>query len=189
MPTRTFAAIFLLDLLMTLFPNQAHQRYAAVAYLAVIVMLAAGEPCFAQSAPADITPPLIVAPAQCPSVLFDCNAPAIAKPHDQTLLDSATAHDQEQRAKMQADQVQAQQNLQKRIEFAREHPNAIYVFGNRIKTPQESVRDVFAKALSAPSTALTTSTYDSTGHRTECVSACYGPFCCVSTDSAADHQW
>ena len=174
---------------MTLPPNQAHHRYATVAYLTALVLLAAGQSCLAQSTPAAPTAPPIVTDPQCSSVLLDCNAPALSTPHDQKLLDSATARDQAQRAKMQADQVQAQQNLQKRIEFAREHPNAIYVFGNRIKTPQESVRDVFAKALSAPSTALTTSTYDSTGHRTECVSACYGPFCCVSTDSAADHQW
>jgi len=174
---------------MTLPASQAHRRYAAAAYLTALVLLAAGQSCLAQSTPAAPTAPPIVTDPQCSSVLLDCNAPALSKPHDQKLLDSAAARDQAQRAKMQADQVQAQQDLQKRIEFAREYPNTVFVFGNKIKTPQESVRDVFAKALGTPSTALSTTTYDSMGHRTECVNACYGPFCCVGTDSAADHKW
>jgi hypothetical protein len=116
----------------------------------------------------------------CSSVVLSCNTPSRPIAPEHQLLDSATARDQAQRAQAQADQIAAEQALQRRIEFARLHPNAIFVYGDK-PTPQESVSDVFNRTLGVPTTTLTTSTFDATGRRTECVSACRGPLCCVTT--------
>lgn len=119
-------------------------------------------------------------------MLVDCNAPKIAAAADKTLVDPATAQDQAKRAQLQADQVQAEKDLQKRIQFEHDHPGAIFVFGNRPPTRQQSVRAAFAKALGQPSSTLTSSSVDPVGRRTECVNACYGPMCCVTVQSAID---
>lgn len=173
---------------MSTFASKAKPGWARGVYLSVVVLLAVNRPCLAQAASADMAASSPITAPQCSPVLLDCNAPVLPTAHDRKLLDSATASDQAQRAKMQADQAQAEQDLQRRIEFARKHPNAIFVFGNRQQTPQESVRDAFARVLGKPLTTLTVSTFDSMGRRTECVSACYGPMCCVTTAAASDYR-
>ena len=122
----------------------------------------------------------VTAEPGCSSVVLSCNTPSRPIAPEHQLLDPATARDQAQRAQAQADQIAAEQALQRRIEFARLHPNAIFVYGDK-PTPQESVSDVFNRTLGVPTTTLTTSTFDATGRRTECVSACRGPLCCVTT--------
>ena len=163
--------------------------HAAVAYLAAAILLIAGGPCFGQTddtAPAgvEVGPPIIAseAPAspQCSSVVLSCNTPPRPIAPEHPLLDPATARDQAQRAQAQADRTAAEQDLQRRIGFERQHPNTIFVYGNK-SAPKESVTDVFNRALGVTTTTLTTSTFDSMGRRTECVSACHGPLCCVTT--------
>lgn len=165
-----------------------------VAYLAATLLLFASGSCFGQvddaaSASVEAAAPIVAseAPAnpQCSSVVLSCNTPVRPIAPDHELLDPATARDQAQRAQAQADQSAAEQALQQRIEFERLHPNTIFVYGSK-STPAPSVSDVFNRALGVPTTTLTTSTFDSAGHRTECVSACHGPFCCITTPSAAD---
>ncbi|SIO54561.1 hypothetical protein [Paraburkholderia phenazinium] len=183
---------------------------AAVAQLAVAMLLSASCACFGQAsdtadtpdtAPAsvDVAAPEVASPEVaspevaspiaasevtaepgCSSVVLSCNTPSRPIAPEHQLLDPATARDQAQRAQAQADQIAAEQALQRRIEFARLHPNAIFVYGDK-PTPQESVSDVFNRTLGVPTTTLTTSTFDATGRRTECVSACRGPLCCVTT--------
>lgn len=154
--------------------------------LNALVLLALSGACLAQTVPAALTVPPITSDLQCSSVLLECNAPTLPAAHDTQLLDPATARDQAHRAAMQASQAQAEQSLQKRIEFAREHPNAIFVFGDKQQSPQESVRDQFARSLANSPSTLSSSTFDARGSRTECVNACYGPFCCVTTPAASD---
>jgi hypothetical protein len=167
----------------------------AVTWIVAAMMLSIAGSCFGQTdntAPEGVeaVSPVIAsevqAPPQCSSVVLSCNTPVrpIA-PEQQQLLDPATARDQAQRAQAQADQAAAEKELQQRIEFARQHPNAIFVYGNK-STPKESVADAFNRALGVPITTMTTSSFDSMGRRTECVSACRGPFCCITTQSAAD---
>lgn len=122
----------------------------------------------------------------CSSVVLNCNPPARDIAPEHQLLDPATARDQAQRAQAQADQTAAEEQLQRRIEFARQHPNAIFVYGEK-SAPKESVSDVFNRALGVSTPSLTTSTFDSMGRRTECVNACHGPACCVTTTSAVDY--
>lgn len=122
----------------------------------------------------------------CSSVVLNCNPPARDIAPEHQLLDPATARDQAQRAQAQADQTAAEEQLQRRIEFARQHPNAIFVYGEK-SAPRESVSDVFNRALGVSTPSLTTSTFDSMGRRTECVNACHGPACCVTTTSAVDY--
>ena len=173
---------------------------AAVAQLAVAMLLSASCACFGQAsdtadtpdtAPAsvDVAAPEVASPIAasevtaepgCSSVVLSCNTPSRPIAPEHQLLDPVTARDQAQRAQAQADQIAAEQALQRRIEFARLHPNAIFVYGDK-PTPQESVSDVFNRTLGVPTTTLTTSTFDATGRRTECVSACRGPLCCVTT--------
>ena len=183
---------------------------AAVAQLVVAMLLSVSSACFGQAsdtadtpdtAPAsvDVAAPEVASPEVaspevaspiaasevtaepgCSSVVLSCNTPSRPIAPEHQLLDPATARDQAQRAQAQADQIAAEQALQRRIEFARLHPNAIFVYGDK-PTPQESVSDVFNRTLGVPTTTLTTSTFDATGRRTECVSACRGPLCCVTT--------
>jgi hypothetical protein len=169
--------------------------HAAVACLGAAMMLGAAGSCFAQTddtAPADVevASPIIAsevpAQPQCLSVVLSCNTPSRSFAPEHQLLDPATARDQAQRAQAQADQTAAEKDLQQRIEFARQHPNAIFVYGNK-STPTESVSDAFNRALGVTATTMTTSSFDSMGRRTECVSACRGPFCCITTPSAIDN--
>jgi hypothetical protein len=171
---------------------------ATVARLAAAVLFSASGACFGQAsgtantadtpdtAPAsvEVAPPIAASevPAEpgCSSVVLSCNTPSRPIAPEHQLLDPATARDQAQRAQAQADQTAAEQALQRRIEFEREHPNTIFVYGDK-PTPQESVSDVFNRTLGVPTTTLTTSTFDSRGRRTECVTACRGPLCCVTT--------
>jgi hypothetical protein len=167
----------------------------ALTWLVAAMMLSTAGSCFGQAddtatsaveAVSPVIAPEVQAQPQCSSVVLSCSTPVrpIA-PEQQQLLDPATARDQAQRAQAQADQAAAEKELQQRIEFARQHPNAIFVYGNK-STPKESVADAFNRALGVPITTMTTSSFDSMGRRTECVSACHGPFCCITTQSAAD---
>jgi hypothetical protein len=171
------------------------KNHAIAAYLATAILLSVSASCFGEddvtaSASVEISQPVVTpevsADPQCSSVVLSCNSPVRPIAPEHTLLDSAATRDEAQRAQSQADQTAAEQDLQRRIEFARQHPNAIFVYGNK-STPKESVSDVFNRALGVTTTDLTTSSYDSMGRRTECVSACHGPLCCVTTSSAADN--
>jgi hypothetical protein len=148
-----------------------------------------GQPDTTASSDAD-APPLIVDPSAatkqgCTSVVVNCDTSSRFATPDHQLVNSATARDEAQRKQAQADRAAAEQSLQRRIEFARTHPNAIFVYGNR-SAPAESVTDVFNRTLGASYTSLTTTSFSSSGDRTECVNACHGPACCVTTSSAAD---
>lgn len=169
---------------------------AAVAWLAAALMLGAAGSCFGQTddtatAGVEVASPIIAsevhAQPQCSSVVLSCNMPFRPIAPEHQLLDPATARDQAQRAQAQADQAAAEKDLQQRIEFARQHPNAIFVYGNK-STPKESVAGAFNRTLGATTTTMTTSSFDSMGRRTECVSACRGPFCCITTQSAIDSK-
>lgn len=179
---------------MTLSVRQIKRIHATAVGLAAVVLLGAGASCFGQTDAAasvglEADVPIVAsegsAESLCSSVVLSCNMPARPIAPEHQLLDPATARDQAQRAQAQADQTAAEQDLQRRIEFARQHPNAIFVYGNK-SAPQESVSDVFNRALGVTTTSLTTSSFDSVGRRTECVSACHGPLCCVTTTSAID---
>ncbi len=171
---------------MMTFTGKPAKRQAASVYVACMLWLVAAPACFAQTAQDDLAVPPKIVDSECSPVMLNCNAPVIPAAPDKKLVDPATAQDQAQRAKMQADQTQAEQSLQNRIDFARQHPNAIFVFGDKPQSPQESVRDTFARALGNSPTTLSSSTFDAAGHRTECVNACYGPFCCITTENASD---
>jgi hypothetical protein len=167
---------------------------AAAAWLSAAMLFAPAGSCFGQAdnaaiAGVEAAAPVIASevPAQpeCSSVVLSCNTPLRSIAPEHPLLDAATARDQAQRAQAQADQAAAENNLQQRIEFERQHPNAIFVYGNK-STPKESVADVFNRAIGVTTTTMTTSSFDSMGRRTECVSACRGPFCCITTQSAID---
>jgi hypothetical protein len=169
---------------------------AAVAWLAAAMMLGAAGSCFGQTddtatAGIEVTSPAngseVPAQPQCSSVILSCNTPIRPIAPEHQLLDAATARDQAQRAQAQADQAAAEKDLQQRIEFARQHPNAIFVYGNK-STPKESVADAFNRTLGVITTTMTTSSFDSMGRRTECVGACRGPFCCITTQSAIDSR-
>jgi hypothetical protein len=169
---------------------------AAVAWLAAAMIVGAAGSCFARTddtatAGVEVASPVIPsdvpAQPQCSSVVLSCNMPVRPIAPEHQLLESATARDQEQRAQAQADQASAEKDLQQRIEFARQHPNAIFVYGNK-STPKESVVDAFNRTLGVATTSMTTSSFDSMGRRTECVSACRGPFCCITTPSAIDSR-
>jgi len=103
-----------------------------------------------------------------------------------SLLDRAAADDQAARAKAQAEQARAEQAQQERERLQQAHPGTIFVFGDSPRAPVESVHDKFNQALGSGTQSLTSSTFDASGHRTECVNLCYGPMCCVTTPSAAD---
>jgi hypothetical protein len=171
---------------MTRFAGKPAKRPVVSVYFACLLWLVAAPVCFAQTAPDDLAVPPNITDPQCSPVMVNCNAPVIPAAPDTKLVDPATAQDQAQRAKMQADRTQAEQSLQDRIEFARRHPNAVFVFGDKPQSPQESVRDTFAKALGSSTASFSSSTYDATGHRTECANACYGPFCCITTEDISD---
>lgn len=143
----------------------------------------------ASNAVAD-APSLSIAPVDstkqgCGSVILNCDTSTqFATPNHQ-LVDSATARDQARRKQAQADREAADKALQRRIEFARTHPNAIFVYGQKT-APAESVTDIFNRTLGVSYTSMTTTSFNSSGDRTECVNACRGPACCVTTPSAAN---
>ena len=98
-------------------------------------------------------------------------------------LDPATAHDQAQCAQAQADRTAAEKDLQQRIEFARQHSNAVVAYSTR-STPKEIVSDAFNRTLGVTTTTMTTSSFGWMGPRSESASACRGPLCCITTPSA-----
>jgi hypothetical protein len=179
------------DQWMARFVKQTKIRTTS-AFLVGMLLLAASGACIAQTgndeAASGSAPPAVsqVLPApNCTSVVLSCNMPTRPIAPDHPLLDPATARDQAERAQSQQEQAAAEEALQRRIEFERQHPDAIFVYGQKT-TPKESVSDVFNRALGVPSSTLTTSTFDAEGRRTECVSACHGPLCCITSPSALD---
>ncbi|RFU49241.1 hypothetical protein [Paraburkholderia sp. DHOC27] len=168
---------------------------AVVAWLAASLMLGAAGACFGQTEDAAASAsseaasvPLVSdvnAQPSCSSVVLSCNVASRTIAPEHELLDAATARDQAQRAQAHSDQDAAEQALRQRIAFEREHPDAIFVYGSK-STPKESVADVFNRSFGVASTDMTTSSFDSVGRRTECVNACRGPFCCITTRAATD---